>query len=80
MNSEVTLFDKKGPILLQGDFNSRTGVARDLVGFDKSDLEQGFENPDNQSLRNSEDKKVNPRGKDLLDVSKLNDYLILNGR
>ena len=80
INSEVTFFNKKGPVLLQGDFNSRTGVERDYVGFDKSDLELGFENLDDQPLRNSEDKKVNPRGKDLLDICKLNDLLILNGR
>ena len=66
---------KKGPILLQGDFNGRTGVENDFVEFDKSDLELGVENFDNQNKRNSEDKKVNSRGKELLDVCKLNDLL-----
>ena len=61
MNSEVTLFGKKGPILIPVDFNSRTGVERDFVGFDKSDLELNVQNHDNQSLRNMEDKKVNSR-------------------
>ena len=31
-------------------------------------------------MRNSEDKNTNARGKDLLDVCKLNDFLIMNGR
>lgn len=80
INNEVTYFSKKGPILLQGDFNCRTGVEKDFVGFDKSDLDLGIENFDNQIVRNSEDKKINPRGRDLLDICKLNDFLILNGR
>jgi hypothetical protein len=80
LNDEIAFYSKKGPILLQGDFNSRTGVGKDFVEFDKSDLELGIENFDNQNGRNSEDKKVNSRGKELLDVCKLNDLLILNGR
>ena len=40
----------------------------------------GIQNLDNQSSRNSEDRKANPRGSGLLDVCKLNDFLILNGR
>ena len=42
--------------------------------------EMGIQNLDNQSSRNSEDRKANPRGSKLLDVCKLNDFLILNGR
>ena len=80
LNNEVACYSKKGPILLQGDFNGRTGVEKDFVEFDKSDLELGIENFDNQNKRNSEDKKVNTRGKELLDVCKSNDLLILNGR
>ena len=80
LNDEISFFSKKGPILLQGDFNCRIGLEKDFVEFDKSDLELGIENFDNQNKRNSEDKTVNSRGKELLDVCKLNDILILNGR
>ena len=34
----------------------------------------------NQNLRNSKDKTVNTRGKELLDICKINDFLIMNGR
>ena len=37
-------------------------------------------NKENQTLRNSEDKSRNQRGKEILDICKLNDLLILNGR
>ena len=80
MLDEISFFSKKGPLLLQGDFNSRTGVETDFIGFDKSDVELGIDNLDNQNPRNSEDKSLNNRGRDLLDVCKLNDLLILNGR
>ena len=80
INEEVASFSKKGIILLQGDFNCRTGVEKDFITFDKSDIELGIENLDGQNFRNSEDKTLNLRGKDLLDICKLNDQLILNGR
>jgi hypothetical protein len=67
-------------VLLQGDFNSRIGREKDYVGHDKSDLELGIENFDNQTLRNSDDKTTNLRGKDFLDICRLNDLLIVNGR
>ena len=80
INEEVAIFSKKGLVLLQGDFNCRTGQELDFLGSDKSDLELGMENYDDQTLRNSEDKTINVRGKDLLETCKLNDLLILNGR
>ena len=80
VNEEVTYFRKKGLVLLQGDLNCRTGQEKDYVEHDKSDIELGIENFGNQILRNSEDKNKNPRGKELLDICKLNDLLILNGR
>ena len=40
----------------------------------------GIDNFDNQTRRNSEDKSCNERGKELIDICKMNDLLILNGR
>ena len=80
VNEEVEHFSRKGLVLVQGDFNCRVGTELDYVGHDKSDLELGLDNFDNQIMRNSEDKTCNDRGKDLLDICKLNDFLILNGR
>ena len=80
VNEEATYFSKKGLVLLQGDFNCRTGEENDFVGHDKSDEDLGIENLDGQTLRNSEDKVCNERGKEFLDICKMNDFLILNGR
>lgn len=40
----------------------------------------GVENYNNHPSRNSEDKVVNPRDRELLDICKINDFLIANGR
>ena len=80
VNDEVTHFSKKGLILLQGDLNGRTGQEKDYLEADKLDSQFCIENLDNQNMRNSEDKSKNTRGNELLDICKLNDMLILNGR
>ena len=80
MNKEINAFRHKGAILVQGDLNARTGNESDFVNADKSDDIFGIDNLSNQGPRNSEDRKVNPRGKELLDLCKVNDLLIANGR
>ena len=80
LNEEISLFRKKGEVFVQGDLNARTAKDNDFIEYDKFDEEMGIQNLDNQSSRNSEDRKANPRGSELLDVCKLNDFLILNGR
>ena len=80
LNEEICMFKKNGITLVQGDLNARTGNSKDFIEYDKFDSELGLENLNNQHMRNSQDTKVNTRGKELLDVCKLNDFLILNGR
>ena len=80
MNKELNTFRYKGVIVVQGDLNARTGNEPDFVNADKSDDIFGIENLVNQGPRNSEDTKTNPRGKELLDLCKVNDLLIANGR
>ena len=80
MNKEMNLFKNKGVILVQGDLNARTGSEIDFVNHDKSDEFLGIENLANQCQRNSEDSKMNQMGKELLDLCKVNDLLIANGR
>ena len=63
----------------EGDLNARTGNSKDFIEHDKFDIVIGIENLNNQHIRNSEDMKINTRGKELLDVCRLNDFLILNG-
>ena len=60
-------------------FNYRVGIELDYVGHAKSDVELGLDNFDNQIIRNLEEKTWNDRGKDLLDICKLYNFLILNG-
>ena len=80
LNEEISMFKKKGVTLVQGDLNARTGNIIDFIAHDKFDPELGIENLNNQHTRNSQDRILNTRGKELLDVCKLNDFLILNGR
>lgn len=80
LNEELMFFNKKGIALVQGDLNARTGSERDYVEHDKFDQELGIENLNNQFLRNSQDLEVKNRGKELLDICKMNDFLIMNGR
>ncbi len=79
LNDEINTFNKKGLILLQGDLNARTSADVDYVEFDELDpiLGQEYES---QGKRNSQDKRKNPRGEELLDLCKGNDLLIANGR
>ena len=82
INEEIVNFSKRGPVMIQGDLNGRTGEGCDFVESDKFDSELGIDdlNREGQGLRNSEDKTKNQRGKEILDLCKLNDLLILNGR
>ena len=80
INEEINFFNKKGIALVQGDINARTGIEQDFIENDKYDQNIGIENVFNQYIRNSEDQEIKTRGKDLLDICKMNDYLIMNGR
>ena len=80
LNEELLQFSKRGITLVQGDLNARTGNLIDFIEYDKSDEEFGIETGGHHPKRNSEDKIVNSRGKELVDICKYNDMLILNGR
>ena len=56
---------------MHGDFNGRIGVEQDFVGYEKSDVELGIQNLDNQRGRNSENEKINSHGKDICKVNDL---------
>ena len=66
-----------------GDFNARTKTVCENISYDKSDDFLGVENR-LESIplsRNSEDMKlVNKRGNEFLDVCRINDLSIANGR
>ena len=71
LSNEIDIFSKKGDIILQGDFNARTGQKKDFIESDPF-FEDLFDQPEENCTpslppRNSEDKNDNPRGEELLD-------------
>ena len=81
---EILSFQKKGEVIVQGDFNARTNVDDDTITIDKFD--DAFmiptENlPQNIQSRNSEDSlAADHRGKELLELCKSLGLIILKGR
>ena len=71
--------DKGGEVILQDDLNARIGTEQDLVQNDKYDPEMS---PVSYDLppRSSQDKVINPKGKELLDLCITHDLCIINGR
>ena len=79
------------PIILIGDFNGRTGVLNDILlleSNDKSDIDN-YDYPDILETFNSLnvpvhrtniDKKTNNNGKQIIEMCKLTELCILNGR
>ena len=66
-----------------GDFNARIKSVVENIAQDKFDKDLGIENTLETVLitRNSEDMKiVNKRGKEFLDICRINDLSIVNGR
>ena len=75
-NEKINSFRKKDIILVQCDLNARTGCEQEFIKSDKFDDSLGIKNSGNRICRNSEDKLVNQRGKELLDLCKVNYMLI----
>ena len=70
----------KGNIMINGDLNARTGNLDDTISPDKYDENFNISAHVNKQNRNSQDKVVNQRGNDLLDLCKSFDINIANGR
>ncbi len=71
---EILSFQKKGEVIVQGDFNARTNVDDDTIATDKHDdafmIPIEYFSPNVQN-RNSEDKvPADHRGKELLEMCK----------
>ena len=92
VRNDIARFSQRGEIVLLGDFNARTGTESDMVNLDleyiqgidltslgteRGNLGQVDKIP---TIRNSEDRKLNTRGQDILDICKNNELYILNGR
>ena len=74
------ILPKKGKIIIQGDLNAHTNTGSDTIRPDKFD-NIPIPNLGNIPERNSEDKLPSDhRGKELLELCKASDLVILNGR
>ena len=80
LTENITFFKNKGNVIINGDFNAKTGNLEDTISPDKSDEEFNitFGNP--PLRRNSQDTAVNGRGNEMLDMCKALDLNIINGR
>lgn len=83
IEEDVSKFSDHGDIILAGDFNARVGIEPDFICNDCEDPSTNFINysPDiTISSRNSEDKTILPRGRNLLELCIQSKLRILNGR
>ena len=83
VNGEIEKFGGGNNTYIMGDFNARTKTEQETIAYDKYDEEMGVPTNihDPPPPRNSQDTKlVNRRGKDLLDICRMNDLIIANGR
>ncbi len=80
LSENVIDLQKKGEVILMGDFNARTGNLGDTVSPDKYDEFFELELSQPPLKRNSRDCGIDSRGKELLDVCKSLDLYIANGR
>ena len=83
VNGEIEKFGGGNNTYIMGDLNARTKTEQETLIYDKFDEEMGI--PTNIHTppppRNSQDMKlINGRGKDLLDICRMNDLVIANGR
>ena len=78
---EISNFQRKGRVIVQGDFNARTNVISDTVSADRYDP-SFIENSDmNIPPRNSEDMApADHRGKEFIELCKSLGLAMLNGR
>ena len=83
VNEEVERFGNEDNTYIFGDFNARTKTEEETIICDKFDDEFGISTAIHipPCPRNSEDMKLlSTRGKDLLDICRINDLVIANGR
>ena len=82
LSEEIAKFQHKGEVIIQGDFNARTGREKDFVNPHIIDENYTHREVENMGVlqRNSEDTTINKRGEELLELCKSLDMVILNGR
>ena len=83
VNEEIEKHSNRGSTYIFGDFNARTKNVCENIARDKTDESLGIEVEmiNIPTTRNSQDlKTINKRGHDFLDICRVNDLTIANGR
>ena len=81
LSDEILFFQRKGRVILQGDFNAHTGTKEDTISADKFDQDAELRENFTLPSRNSEDNSpTNIRGEEMLELCKYHNLIILNGR
>ena len=79
LEKEINTYSSKGDIMLTGDFNARTSTHEDFISNDGNkhlnDLDRN-----NMKCRENFDNKINNHGKQIIEICKIYDLQILNGR
>ena len=77
---DILALPKSGHFIINGDLNAKTGNNNDTITPDKFDENLCTSNMDPPPQRNSQDKSINSRGKELLEMCKSLEFYIANGR
>ena len=82
LQNDITKFSSKGFGLLEGDFNARTGCAQDFIDIDQCIHIPGdnFSPKHDLRRRKNYDHQINDHGQSLLEICKMCDLRIVNGR
>ena len=81
MENDIADFQPKGPVILLGDFNSRTDKYDDHITIDSDNfIANTSENCFIPKQRNNYDNNLNSHGKNLLQICKDLDLRTINGR
>ena len=82
MEEELLKYSSQGNICITGDINARTGIKEDFIEIDNITDELTFvtEDKTGHKIRNNLDMKTNTAGLQLLNLCKVTDMMIINGR
>ena len=83
LEEEMFLFSQKGDIIVQSDYNARTGDIQETVLDDDNaflNVPEDYENDEQRFRRSQDSGTVNARGRNLLETCTALNLRILNGR
>ena len=72
--------NSNSPVIMIGDFNSRTGDLQDFEDTDEKHIKHTVGRKTFPKLRKNQDQTINNMGRNLIELCKAHDLQILNGR